>query len=306
MSCAHVPGLYCTNCNNPSPTATPAYFVHAECAECKAKSLLLESVSQDAVKYKHEVEQYQVQLAGCLTAAEGHTQNPADRRDYGWSLAYQTTLDLRRNYDAARAEIERLKAKVENEHECAEELKGGLSKQYRESATELDALDAKLKSANLQVDALRKWITLYSECDCDVSKNKGMVHWFACRYVLGQKALGNALETKAENTSEYDGPCPDFHTRQPHLRTDGGACHRCGAAPKDTEKRHDALPVPKGFTLECPTCGEVAELTCKCFMRESRCKNGHEWHSCYVHGGMVLGMRGMAHDDTSCSCSLKG
>jgi len=67
-------------------------------------------VSSEAVKYKQDVEQYQVQLAGCLTAAEGHTQNPAKRGDYGWSLAYQTTLDLRRNYDAARAEIERLKA----------------------------------------------------------------------------------------------------------------------------------------------------------------------------------------------------
>lgn len=52
---------------------------------------------------------------------------------------------------AAEAEIERLKAQVEREHECAEELKEGLSKQYRESATELDALEAKLKSANLQL-----------------------------------------------------------------------------------------------------------------------------------------------------------
>jgi hypothetical protein len=38
-------------------------------------------------------------------------------------------------------------------------------------------------------------------------------------------------------------------------------------------------------------------------MRESKCKNDHEWHSCYIHGGTVLGRRGLSHDDRSCSCS---
>jgi hypothetical protein len=66
---------------------------------------------------------------------------------------------------------------------------------------------------------------------------------------------------------------------------------------QQTEKRN------RPMTLECPTCGEIADITCKCFMRESKCKFGHEWHSCYVHGGIVLGRRGLEHDDQSCSCS---
>jgi hypothetical protein len=50
-----------------------------------------------------QVEQLQVQLAGCLTAAEGGTRPEvvAVRGAYGWSLAYQQTLDLRRGFDAA-------------------------------------------------------------------------------------------------------------------------------------------------------------------------------------------------------------
>ena len=54
-------------------------------------------------KDREELEQARVQLAGCLTAAEGATQAPAHQGDYGWSLAYQRTLEL-------REELERLKA----------------------------------------------------------------------------------------------------------------------------------------------------------------------------------------------------
>lgn len=47
-----------------------------------------------AEKAERELEQERVQLAGCLTAAEGATHDPAKQGDYGWSLAYQRTLEL--------------------------------------------------------------------------------------------------------------------------------------------------------------------------------------------------------------------
>jgi len=47
----------------------------------------------------NQEEQLQVQLAGCLTAAEGGTKNPALPGDYGWSIAYEQTLQLRLRYE---------------------------------------------------------------------------------------------------------------------------------------------------------------------------------------------------------------
>ena len=52
-----------------------------------------------------DLDRERTQHAGCLTAAEGATspEHVASRGDYGWSLAYQKTLDLRRKYDALEA-----------------------------------------------------------------------------------------------------------------------------------------------------------------------------------------------------------
>ncbi len=56
-----------------------------------------------------ETEQARVQLAGCLTAAEGvGVDSAAKQGDYGWSLAYQKTLDLRQEYEDERAAVEML------------------------------------------------------------------------------------------------------------------------------------------------------------------------------------------------------
>jgi hypothetical protein len=47
-----------------------------------------------------DLDQLRVQLAGCLTAAEGWgIEVPAKQGDYGWSPAYQATLELRRMYE---------------------------------------------------------------------------------------------------------------------------------------------------------------------------------------------------------------
>ncbi len=58
-----------------------------------------------AVAAEASAGQLQVQLAGCLTAAEGHTSDPAKHGDYGWSLAYQRTLDLYARFERAQDQL---------------------------------------------------------------------------------------------------------------------------------------------------------------------------------------------------------
>ena len=52
---------------------------------------------------KAELEQERVRLASCLIAAEGGTKDIVKQGDYGWSPAYQATLNL-------QAELERVRA----------------------------------------------------------------------------------------------------------------------------------------------------------------------------------------------------
>lgn len=59
-----------------------------------------------------ELEQARIQLAACLTVAEGHgLRKPLNRKSWAWSVAYQRTLELRRKYDALLKENLRLKLK---------------------------------------------------------------------------------------------------------------------------------------------------------------------------------------------------
>ena len=53
---------------------------------------------------KSEVEQLHVQLAGCMTAADGANSDPAKQGDYGWSPAYQRVLEIRIELERLRAE----------------------------------------------------------------------------------------------------------------------------------------------------------------------------------------------------------
>ena len=58
----------------------------------------------DMDRLRTAMEQLRVQAAGCLGAAEGATWEPASPQDYGWSLAYQKTLELRLKYDVLKAQ----------------------------------------------------------------------------------------------------------------------------------------------------------------------------------------------------------
>ena len=63
-----------------------------------------EPQTQDS-RYDDGTAQLHVQLAGCLTAAEGHTSPSytAKQGQYGWSFPYEKTLKLRQTFDMLMA-----------------------------------------------------------------------------------------------------------------------------------------------------------------------------------------------------------
>jgi len=58
---------------------------------------------------KAELEQERVRLASCLIAAEGGTKDIVKHGDYGWSPAYQATLNLQAKLERVRAERDHAK-----------------------------------------------------------------------------------------------------------------------------------------------------------------------------------------------------
>jgi len=53
----------------------------------------------------------------------------------------------------------------------------------------------------------------------------------------------------------------------------------------------------------CPVCQEEAEIMCGCPRNDSKCTNGHVWHTCMVHNKIVIGTLGHSITATNiCSC----
>lgn len=58
-------------------------------------------------------------------------------------------------------------------------------------------MSSMLESKSDEIAKLRKWISMFSECDCETRKLPGRPHWFACRKALAEKVLypsGRALD----------------------------------------------------------------------------------------------------------------
>jgi hypothetical protein len=53
---------------------------------------------------------------------------------------------------------------------------------------------------------------------------------------------------------------------------------------------------------KCPVCGEMALSRCKCPRADSRCKFGHQWHTCAKHNKIVLGLSNHSIPTFDCTC----
>lgn len=56
----------------------------------------------------------------------------------------------------------------------------------------------------------------------------------------------------------------------------------------------------------CPVCNEPAVSTCRCPRRDSKCKNGHNWHTCTVHHTLVQGASNHSLGTFVCTCGVGG
>jgi hypothetical protein len=52
----------------------------------------------------------------------------------------------------------------------------------------------------------------------------------------------------------------------------------------------------------CPICEEPAVTSCRCFRRDSMCKNKHQWHTCVVHRVKVKGHSDHSINTFTCTC----
>jgi len=75
-----------------------------------------------------KIEQLEVQLAGCATAALGWNSEPAKQGDYGWSPAYQDVLDLRIKFDS---QIDRIRGEIEGM--AFDKGKSDITQKYQET-----------------------------------------------------------------------------------------------------------------------------------------------------------------------------
>jgi len=99
----------------PESTTTVAEFaaaVNGLNAQIKVLERQNAAAREDLMKYQQQVEQLQVQLAGCAVAAKnGSEEQEAPVQSYGWSPVYADVLLLRRTHDQLLSEFVDLQAR---------------------------------------------------------------------------------------------------------------------------------------------------------------------------------------------------
>jgi hypothetical protein len=89
------------NAENYDQAAYTFGMVAPQCTPSDTTSGVIDQLNNALAGRDNQIEQLRVQLAGCLTAAEGGTwpESTAEPGQYGYSLAYEKVLLLRRAYD---------------------------------------------------------------------------------------------------------------------------------------------------------------------------------------------------------------
>lgn len=100
---------YCAYCGEKSPVDEHNEDLSAHIKVCPKHPMRdvesqLTQRTAELEAAKAELEQERVRLASCLIAAEGGTKDIVKQGDYGWSPAYQATLNLQAELERVRGE----------------------------------------------------------------------------------------------------------------------------------------------------------------------------------------------------------
>ena len=52
----------------------------------------------------------------------------------------------------------------------------------------------------------------------------------------------------------------------------------------------------------CPVCKEKSQGSCRCFLSDSSCVNGHRWYVCPIHHKTIIGQSDHSGDTMRCRC----
>lgn len=139
-------------------------------------ALFADSAIKRAETAKAEAEQLRVQQAGVSVAALGGTKEPvaARRGDYGWSVAYQDTLDLRLKYE--QAEVERDAALEQLQQRTAEVAMVSEALREYERLRMQHCSDLHRNTCRVRLNALLGSGHNYQPCNCGAQEAMERTH----------------------------------------------------------------------------------------------------------------------------------
>lgn len=257
----------------------------AECAHiaafCPPLALELIAAAREREQLRGELEQARVQLAGCLIAAEGGPTEEVNQGDWSWTLALETTRDLRRERDMLSKEFDGITSLLDE----AGIEQDGLQERVCLLLIEADEIREDRKDIRRELDEARGEL----EKRCAVADIAEHLHDEACRERDEARAERDAAQRLAQNRAEgvagaelraeeWAGQCDELHAEMramakvsadaiEHLQTALLSQQQAtDEAMRRVEEARRELAAVRGYAQHLPSCASEngPDVACSC------------------------------------------